>query len=92
MIFCHTDIFKISKIMDRVVFLQQDYSDETVSRCRQHSSAVDRMQIPARFEDTASAPVRSTRPSSDFDVRTVDQGIIQMTSRLIVIPCYLLRN
>ncbi len=71
------------KIIDRVIFLHQSYSDETVRRCLQHSRADDGMQIPIRFEDFPSHLIRSVRPSAELDIRTVDQNIIEMTSRLL---------
>lgn len=80
------DILKIPRVIDRVSFLHQSYSDETVSRCRPQSSVVDGMQIPARFEGSSSKPIRSVRPSADLDIRTVDQDIIEMTSWSICKP------
>ena len=82
---CSADILQISKIVDRVIFLQQSYSDDTVSRCRKHCPAVNRMQSPARFEETSSDVVIVSRPSGHLDVRTVDQDIIEMTSRLLCV-------
>lgn len=92
MILGRADHFKISKIIDRIAFLQHSYSDETISRCRQHGSVVDGMQVPARFEDNSTNPVRSTKPSAELDVRTVDQSIIDMTSKHACTLFYLWRN
>ena len=82
----HADTSKIPRVIDRVSFLHQSYSDETVSRCRPQSSAVDGMKVPARFEDSSSKPIESVRPPADLDIRTVDQDIIEMTSRSICTP------
>lgn len=82
----------MSRILDRVIFLQQSYSEETVRRCHQHSSNDDRLQIPARFEDSSSHHTRSDRPSASLDVRTVDQNIIDMTSRFLCMPPELWQN
>ncbi|KAL9066624.1 MAG: hypothetical protein Q9161_007454 [Pseudevernia consocians] len=86
------DIVKISKVLDRVISLHKSYSDEIVRRCRQHDSAVDGTQIPARFEDPSLHPNTWVRPSADLDVRTVDQDIIEMSSRSICTPACLWQN
>lgn len=71
----------VSKVLDRVIFLQGSYSDETVSRCCRQLLALDGVQIPARFEDESFPSAAFTQPSADLDVRTVDSEIIEMTSR-----------
>lgn len=74
-----TDASQISKIIDRVIFIQGSYSDETVNRCRQHSSTHDGKQIPARFNDPSLPSPVSAKLLADHD-RIVDQDIIDMTS------------
>ena len=86
MMLCHADIFKIPKIVDRIVFLQQSYSAETVGRCHRRSSAIDEIQFPIRFEESSSQTIKSARPPTDLDIRSVDQNIIEMTSRLTGTP------
>ena len=75
---------EISRVLDRVIFLHQSYSDETIGRCRQRSLADDddrKQVLPARFEDPSLQAIKSARPSADLDVRTVDQDIIEMTNK-----------
>ena len=91
MILCHADIFEIPKIVDRIIFLQQSYSAETVGRCHRRSSAVDEIQFPICFDDSSSQPIKSARPPTDLDIRSVDQNIIEMTS-ILIHTSYLLQH
>ncbi|KAM0804322.1 P-loop containing nucleoside triphosphate hydrolase protein [Usnea florida] len=72
---------EIPKLLERVIFLQQIYSDETVRRCCQHSSAADGTQIPVRFENLVSHTAMLAKRSADLDIRTVDQKVIEMTNK-----------
>lgn len=71
----------ISKILDRVIFLQGSYSDEAVRRCCQRPFTLDGVQIPVHFENGSLSSAATTLPSADLDVRTVDPDTIEMTSR-----------
>ena len=76
-----TDASQVSKIIDRVIFVQRSYSDETVSRCHLHSSDHDGEQIPARFDDSTLPCGNPAKQIVDQDIRIVDQDTIDMTSR-----------
>jgi len=67
-----------SKALDRVIHLQQAYTDETISRCCQRTSIMNGRQLPAYFKDDIARP---SKPSADFDIRTVDQETIAMANK-----------
>lgn len=72
---------EISKVIERVIFLQRTYPDELVRRCCQRPFKVDRMQVPARFANDSFQSSPSVEPPSDLDVRTVETDIIEVTSK-----------
>lgn len=72
------DPAKNSKALDRVINLQGNYSDETISRCCQRVPIMNGRQLPAYFKDDLAG---SSKPSADFDVRTVDQETIAMANK-----------
>ncbi len=72
------DPHKNSKAFYRVIHIQKNYTNETISRSCQRNSIIDGRQIPLCFKDDVASP---SRPPTDFDVRTVDQETIAMASR-----------
>lgn len=72
----------MDRVFDNVSLLQSCYSSETVSRCRQRPSSRDKKPFPARFKGSNELPHIASRPATNLDVRTVDQGIIDMASKL----------
>ena len=87
------DYSEISKVLDRVIFLHQSYSDETIGRCHQRSLSDDKKQvIPARFGDSSLQAIKSARPSADLDIRTVDQDIIEMTNKFYALTEPVIRS
>ena len=72
----------MDKVFENVSLLQRCYSPESISRCRQRPSFQDKKLFPARFEDKNGHSDMANGPVVNLDVRTVDQGIIDMASKL----------
>ena len=78
----------ISRILDRVLYLQRGYSDE-IGLCLQHSSTFvckvqhlskihpdEEARVIQKTTETSSLPVSVHASFADLDTRTVDQSII----------------
>lgn len=72
------DSSKNSKALERIIHLQKNYTDETISRSCQRNPIMNGRQLPAYFKDDVAMP---SRPSGDFDIRTVDQETIAMANK-----------
>lgn len=81
----------MDKVFDSVALLQRSYSPEVVRRCRHRPSVQDKRPFPARFEDSVLHSAMVCGLVANLDVRTVDQGTIDMASKLDVFvlpkPC-----
>lgn len=74
----------MDKFFDSIALLQKNYSPEFIHRCCQRPSVQDKKPFPARFEDSDSHFSTANEPVERLDLRTVDQGIIDMASKLYV--------
>lgn len=72
----------MDKLFESVALLQKSYSPEFIHRCCQRPSVQDKKPFPTRFEDSDSHFSTANGPAERLDVRTVDQGIIEMASKL----------
>ena len=68
-------------VFDRVALFQGNYSPESIRRCC-HRLIQGKTTIPARFEDLNLHSATTSVPAARLDVRTVDQGTIDMASKL----------
>lgn len=71
----------MDKVFDNVSLLQTCYPLETIRRCRQRPSSQGKKLLPARFEASNEYPDTASGPRANLDVRTVDQGVIDMASK-----------
>ena len=71
----------MDKVFDRVALFQGNYSLEAIRRCC-HRLKQDKNIIPARFDNLNLHSTTTSIPAARLDVRTVDQGTIEMASKL----------
>ncbi len=71
---------RISKVLERVEFLQRGCSDEVVGRCRRQPFTVDGGLVPLRFDGESNPCATLNQPSIDLDIRTVDPDTIALAS------------
>ena len=72
------DIKKIRVVVDRVIAVQQMYSQVTVSRCAQQPYETDNKLSPRQFD---SAPAQSDSSMPRLDIRSIDRDIIDMANK-----------
>ena len=71
----------MDNIFDSVALLQGNCSPEAVRRCC-HRLIQGKKTIPARFEDLNLHSATTSVPAAKLDVSNVDQGTIDMASKL----------
>lgn len=82
----------ISKALERAILLHRSYSKETMDRSRQRPATVSGVKHPVVFNDYGPEPARLEIPSAVLDIRTVDQGTIEMAARFYVLTRPVIRS
>ena len=72
----------MDKVFNSVTLLQRSYTSEAIRRCRERPFRQDMKPFPVRFETSDSRSATADSPVMNLDVRTVDQGTIEMASKL----------
>ena len=83
---------EVLKAIDRIIFIQGSYTEERIRRCRQSPSISDGKWIPATFDQNILQPATSREPSVELDVRSVDQGTIDMANKFYALTEPVIRS
>lgn len=72
--------------------LQQNYTNETVQRCRQQPTDVNGRKIPTRFQEQPQNVAESCHHSAEVDIRIIEQETIDMSNKFYALTAPMIHS